>query len=127
MRNSVQLYWFLLILLLPAFAGVTVLMSVHTRSLVTREIIDGFDRKLTEIITLTEVFLDHDTHRLLQPSKQWELRSEERNTDPSLSSEIELFPSDYSDPSYLRCVEELKRIRQVTGLSYLYSFRNNFV
>lgn len=117
MRNGLRLYWFLLMLLLPVFAGVTLLLSFRTKFLVTQEVIHGFDQKLIEIISLTEGFLDQSKHHRLQPLNQVSEPIEGENEEDSL------FPSDYSEPYYLQTVEVFKRIRRTTGLSYLYSFR----
>lgn len=110
MRNSLQLYWLLLILLLPIFGGITLLLSVRTKDQVNRQIVQGFDSKLSEIITLTDVFLDGEQHRKLARI-------------PENEEEGENSPDGYDaeDPFYLKSVEVFKQIREKTGLTYLYT------
>ena len=110
MRNSLQLHWLLLILLLPIFGGITLLLSVRTKDRVNRQIISGFDSKLSEIITLTDVFLDGDQHSKL--ARISEIREDGK-----------LPPGGYNDrdPFYLKSVETFKQIRKETGLTYLYT------
>jgi hypothetical protein len=110
MRNSLQLYWLLLILLLPVFGGITLLLSVRTKNQVNRQIVEGFDSKLFEIITLTDVFLDGDQHRKLARI-------------PKNEDEGKLPPEGYDaeDPFYLKSIGVFRQIRETTGLTYLYT------
>lgn len=110
MRNSLQLYWLILILLLPIFGGITLLLSIRTKDQVSRQIVQGFDSKLSGIITLTDVFLDGEQHRKLARIPE--------NEDEGKRS---LEGYDAEDPFYLKSVEVFKQIREETGLTYLYT------
>lgn len=110
MRNSLQLYWLILILLLPVFGGISLLLSIRTKDQVSRQIVQGFDSKLSEIITFTDVFLDGEQHLALA-------RIPENEDDGKRSLE----GYDAEDPFYLKSVEVFKQIREETGLTYLYT------
>ena len=110
MRNTLKLYWLLLILLLPVFGGITLLLSLRTKDRVNRQIIDGFDSKLSEIITLTDVFLDGNQHSRLARISE-------------IGGDEKLPPGGYNDqdPFYLKSVATFKQIREATELTYLYT------
>jgi hypothetical protein len=109
MVKNISFHWLLFCLLLPVFTGVTLMLNLHTRHLVLKQIEMGVDDKLSNIISWVRALMDPNAYQQLA---EQELKTAQ-NGEPGLEE----------DPYYQQTVEWFRDIRRETGLTYLYTFR----
>ena len=115
MRKGLHLYWIMLLILFPFFFAGTAFLSVYLHRSVQAGILQGFDNRLSNLVTLVGVLLDSEKHHRLMPvGSSPKDHSGDRQT---LSSQ-----DPATDPFYLRHVDTITSIRRKTGLTYLYTF-----
>lgn len=115
MRKGLQLYWIMLLILFPFFFAGTAFLSIYLHHSVQAGILQGFDNRLSNLVTLVGVLLDSEKHHRLMPvDSSPKDDSSDRQT---LSSQ-----DPATDPFYLRHVDTITSIRRKTGLTYLYTF-----